>query len=663
MIRDRLVLEMHQVNSPILVLRSGRHALSVAISLVVATAAAADDELFVYADRQAVPRTSSIARVEVLTSEDFARLPVRDIPEALITLPNVNVRRSGGMLAEPSIGLFGRSARARSSSSTTVAIDGVPLNNGIFPDASLNILPMLAVERLEVIQGPASALYGNNSRFGVVNLVPRLPAERVGIVELSATRWNTSGLGALVGGAGDALGGEHRAAMAVQRRSSDGHLQPGGRTDFSDSDLENVALFTSSDWGGTRLSLAALSYRWDRNNPSYLVQPGNPAATNPIGSPTARTEDGHRSHTHLKLERDLLEHWVGGISFTRHRYDENTLFNPNYAVPSGNGATDPTGNATTSQGVVATATRSGERVDLTLGAEVLSGVEENTLAGTEQTGRSRGLFAQARYRLLDDQLTLYGAYRVDDFNFYDASSRAPRAGFVFAPQERNWRVRASHARAFSAPSFSQLFGALGNRRLVASEFSVDEAAVEFTPASSFQWGVSVFQSEETDAIFPRPRNQNPICTPGPGNCFINAPDIVATEGAVVHWRHTPEGAFDWGASYTRLDPGTSTFATARDVLKIDGRWQRGAWLFAATLQHEAERYFQDNYLSPFPDFTVVNASATRPLSRVLRLAITADNLTDRRFATTQIVSTSPVFPALPIDNPGRNFTLALQANF
>jgi outer membrane cobalamin receptor len=151
-------------------------------------AAAPDEpitEIVIYADRQPVEAKRSVSRALVLDESALTTLPLRDITDALATLPNVNVRRSGGPLAEGSIGMYGRSAQPRSPTSSTLAIAGIPLNNGMFPQTSLNMLPMQSVERVEVIQGPSSALYGNNARLGVINLVPRRPGHHC---------WNSAAL-------------------------------------------------------------------------------------------------------------------------------------------------------------------------------------------------------------------------------------------------------------------------------------------------------------------------------------------------------------------------------------------------------------------------------------------------------------------------------------
>jgi len=613
-------------------------------------------EIMVYADRQPVALNRTVSRAQVLDAATLATLPVRDVTDALATLPNVNLRRSGGALAEGSIGMYGRSAQPRSPTSTTLALAGIPLNNGMFPQTSLNLLPMQSVGRVEVIQGPSSALYGNNARLGVINLMPRQPDQP--LLELNGTlgRWDMRSAGLT---AGNRLGEAGSVLLSLERRETDGHLQPAGQADFSNSRLDNAALFASGNVSATKLEFAALHYGWARNNPSYLVQPGAPAATNPIGSPSARSEEGDRQHLQLRASQAFSDSLSGDITLMHHRFEEDTRFNASYATPAGAGATAPTSNATEASGLSVTLLHTLGNNQLTLGAEYLEGEEHNRSTGARFDGQSEALFLQNRHELFDERLTLYAAYRVDRFDYYEENSKTPRVGFVVRGNDDKWLLRGNSSRAFSAPSFNQLFGALGNPNLVATRFRVNELMLEVHPAAGLRLEAGVFDTHETDPIFPRPRNQNPSCAPGPGNCFINALDELDTKGTILALRHQATGILEWGVSYTHLRPGTSTFATAEHVLKIDANLRSGPWLASLFVQHEANRYFQDNFLSPFPDFTLVNLQASRSIGSNLSLKLLLENLTDEDYATTQIVSTNATFPALPILNPGRNLSVGV----
>lgn len=616
------------------------------------------DTLVVTADRQQLPASEVSSPVRVISKPQIEALPVKDVTEALATLPNVNIRRSGGPDGEPSLGMYGISAQPRSSTSTTLAIDGVPLNNGMFPEASLNMLPLSLVQRIEVIQGPASSAYGNNSRLGVINVVTLRPGAFGGLASVAAGRWNTTDFGGHVGGAFEGGG---RYLAGYERRDTDGHLQPRGRHDFSDSQLQNFAAFADKVFGNLTLSAAFVRYEWERDNPSYLVSPGVPAAANPTGSPTARYENGNRQHAHLGVGYQFAPQWYGDLTYTYNDYDEQTRFNPNFATPTGNNG--PTDQATVSHGLIGKLNWETSSNLLTFGGEYQNAELTDRIARTTTTGHTTGVFMQDRYLALDGQLALSAGYRVDHFSFYDETSKSPKAGFVWKPAGASWLVRGNVARAFSAPTFNQLFGSFGNPKLVASTFTLHELGTEWQATRDLRLGASIFYTKSTKPIFPRPRNQNPICAPGPGNCFVNVGDVARSDGVVLDFRHRINPSWEWGGSYTYLDPKQNTFATSGHVMKLDSTFRSGPWTLSGTLRRETQRYFQDNHLSPFPDFTVIDEALSYQLTPAWKLSALIENLTDRTYATTQVVSTNLAIPALPIYRPERYVTARVDFRF
>lgn len=627
--------------------------LACQVTLAQSLRADGSQTVLVTANRQLLPRDETAGPVRTLDRDALDALPAADVTEVLATLPGVNIRRSGGPDGEPSLGMYGISAQPRSASSTTLAVNGVALNNGLFPEASLNMLPLALVQRLEVVQGPSSSAYGNNARLGVVNLITRRSSGFSGEVSGSYGRWDTGALGGWVAGG---LGSQGGYLVGLERRMTDGHLQPKGQADFSDSRLDNAAAFIDQGFGPVRLSAAYIRYGWDRHNPSYLVQPGSPAAANPVGAPTSRQENGTRQHANLVADWTISPAWSAQLVLSANDFDERTAFNAAYGTPSGFGATAPTDQATRSTGALAKLEWSAGANLLTAGVEVQDGKLTDRTAASVTRGHTTGVFVQDRYLALDGQLVISGGWRQDRFSFYDERSSSPRVGVVFKPKGSAWLLRGQTSRAFSAPSFNQLFGSFGNTRLVATTLRVDEVGAEAEPLPGLHLGATAFGTESTDPIFPRPRNQNPICTPGPGNCFVNVAGTQRTSGVTFDVSQRL-ASWQWSGSYTNLDPRSFTFATARHVVKLDARWRGASFSAGATLRHESQRFFQDGGLSPFPDFTVADLTLAWQPARGVELALVVENLADVRYATTQIVSSSTAFPALPIDRPGRFATL------
>lgn len=107
--------------------------------------------------------------VAVLTRKEIERLPARSLSELLRYLPAVDVRRRGpeGVQADVSL-------RGADYNGTLVLVDGEPVNDPQTNHHTLNLdVPADAIERVEVLYGAASALYGSEAIGGVINVVTR----------------------------------------------------------------------------------------------------------------------------------------------------------------------------------------------------------------------------------------------------------------------------------------------------------------------------------------------------------------------------------------------------------------------------------------------------------------------------------------------------------
>lgn len=117
--------------------------------------------------------TLAPASISVANPKEIGTRPVRDLAEAIANLPGVSID-SG--VAKPN----GYSLSIRGSTDIVVLIDGRRVNAGgdeVFPNGynSTNSFmpPLSAIERIEVIRGPASTLYGSDAMGGVVNIITK----------------------------------------------------------------------------------------------------------------------------------------------------------------------------------------------------------------------------------------------------------------------------------------------------------------------------------------------------------------------------------------------------------------------------------------------------------------------------------------------------------
>ncbi|MFA5119754.1 TonB-dependent receptor plug domain-containing protein [Zavarzinia sp.] len=115
------------------------------------------------------PLTAVGSAVTVITAEELEQKQIRILADALRLIPGVSVNRSG-----PVGNLTGVSLRGAEANQTLVMIDGVPVNNPAGNSAfDFGHLLTQDIERIEVLRGPQSALYGSDAVGGVVNIVTR----------------------------------------------------------------------------------------------------------------------------------------------------------------------------------------------------------------------------------------------------------------------------------------------------------------------------------------------------------------------------------------------------------------------------------------------------------------------------------------------------------
>ena len=106
--------------------------------------------------------------VSLITRSDIDRSQAKDVPSLLVQLAGMEVTQSGGMGGVAT--LFMRGAESRHA---LVLVDGLPMNSLNFNLAALEHLPLSGIERIEVVRGNVSSLYGSAALGGVVQIFTR----------------------------------------------------------------------------------------------------------------------------------------------------------------------------------------------------------------------------------------------------------------------------------------------------------------------------------------------------------------------------------------------------------------------------------------------------------------------------------------------------------
>ncbi|MCU5773182.1 catecholate siderophore receptor CirA [Erwiniaceae bacterium BAC15a-03b] len=155
------------------VVRGGLCASALALSLPVVAAESEkenEETMVVTASATEVNLKDAPASISVITADDIKRKPVQNLRDVLREVPGVQLTNEGDNRK-------GISLRGLDSSYTLILIDGKRVNsrNAVFRhnDFDLNWIPADAIERIEVVRGPMSSLYGSDALGGVVNIITR----------------------------------------------------------------------------------------------------------------------------------------------------------------------------------------------------------------------------------------------------------------------------------------------------------------------------------------------------------------------------------------------------------------------------------------------------------------------------------------------------------
>src|SRR5687767_4263333 len=209
------------------------------------TAAHALSSVIVTADRVSGILGTQTAMASRLSAEALQTQPIQRVSESLQNIPGLIVIPTGGMGEQPRLimrGFYG----GGETEYAAVLLDGVPLGALSSGVVNWDIIPLSAVRAIEIVRGPASALYGDAAVGGVIDIqtagsaLParwRIAAGNYGVVDANAAwsgnlgtrstslyggRKHSTGYRAHEGGDAATLGGSmemHRSATALLRLS------------------------------------------------------------------------------------------------------------------------------------------------------------------------------------------------------------------------------------------------------------------------------------------------------------------------------------------------------------------------------------------------------------------------------------------------------------
>ncbi len=237
------------------------------LSLAILPAAAGAERLgpvVVTATRTEQPADEIISSVDVIGGDELLRLPAADLGEALRLRAGVEVARLGGPGQQTSVFV-----RGTESNHVLVLVDGLRINPGTIGSASIQNIAPEQVERVEIVKGPRSALYGSDAIGGVINVITKKGAANGASLQAGYGRYETR-TASLAAGIGDE---RHDASIGVNWIDSDGFPTRSG--DDADRGYENLSVngAARATVGGVELGVRAWHAEGTSEYSDFFVTP------------------------------------------------------------------------------------------------------------------------------------------------------------------------------------------------------------------------------------------------------------------------------------------------------------------------------------------------------------------------------------------------------
>ena len=223
---------------------------------------AVSESIVVTAAARELPRSRVTDSVTVVTSDDIAARQFETVADVLrLVVPGLGVTATGGRG-----GLTQLYARGGESDFSLVLIDGVRVN-GFGGSYDFAHLPVGDIERIEIVRGPQSAVYGSDAIGSVVQIITRQggPARAGGVIEGGS--FGTSRVSVNTSGSANALSWG-AAFEQLDTNGQNGTTTPSGEL-LSNDDYRRRDLSLNGQWNGTEGTAIRSTFRYGTNERGF----------------------------------------------------------------------------------------------------------------------------------------------------------------------------------------------------------------------------------------------------------------------------------------------------------------------------------------------------------------------------------------------------------
>lgn len=390
------------------------------------------ETVVVTASRQAQRANEVLADITVLEADDLAQAgPNSTVSDILARQPGIEIAGRGGPGTATEVMI-----RGTNSGHTLVLVDGIRVGSATLGAASWGYLPLSQINRIEILRGPASSLYGSDAMGGVVQIFTRRGEGPVrATLEIGGGTYNTSSLSAGLSGSTPA-GWRYSLQVADQRSDGFSAVKNPGNS-YYNADKDGYQMLSSAG------QLAYSPSTAHEFGASYLYNQG----WNRYDSSGPKTADWKQEQVigglNLYSRNQLLNGWTSTVRLGTNLDDSVQFSNAR-----------KTSSIRTDQNQLSWQ----NDIKLSLGVALL-GIER-----LEQQVSGSTAYA-LKQRSIDSYLAGWTAKQGNhhwQFNlrqdhnsqFGDKTTGSVAYGYQFTP---SWRGSMAYGSGFKAPTFNQLY--------------------------------------------------------------------------------------------------------------------------------------------------------------------------------------------------------------
>jgi iron complex outermembrane receptor protein len=592
--------------------------------------------------------SSVAASATVITAEDIERYGWTTLDEVLRMVRGFYVTYDRNYSY---VGVRGISRLHDYNSRILVMVDDQPTNGAVFGDSfsgTVLALDLSSVERIEIIRGPGSAVFGSHAMLAVINVITKGPDAIDGVA--ASLLGGSAGRRGVSFRAGDTLASGYAFTISGNLQKNDGNdvylrefdapeTNHGVARNLDYDDFHNLAATLRT--GNLRLGLSTRSRLKGVPTASYGVVFNTPSWT--------RDEASLAS---LQYNRPL---GVGKQLSVRGQW-QRTRYEGRFTLPEGAGADRSASVNLGGEARFRWELRPHHQLTLGIEANDVRRADYERLTEGRLTSAVHGPFHSLSWYVQDeyqasDKIAFTGGLRYDTYSNF-SGALTPRAGLILTPTPRT-TLKVLFGKAFKTPSVIELESEspgpdrpwVKNPDLKAETARTFEVALEQRISSVLFGTASVYETDADGIVSAGLRsyeNLGRIETRGLGTGI----ELRRPNGLWAHFSYALQTGNEDGqplvnAPRHMLYAGISTSPWGRTHTGLEA-------------MYESERRTRDG--SRTDSYVLLNGNASRRLGRRLRLSLSLQNMLDQRYA----LPAGPEIVPVALAQDGRTWTLKLS---